>query len=1119
MQHLLRVILVFVCWFATASLALGQSETDWINPVVSVAERLTQDDGLSNNAVLCLRQDQPGFLWVGTEDGLNRYDGFTFKAYRHRPDQPHSLPGNVVLSLYTTRDGSFWVGCNRAGFCRYDPQTDGFVRYPVPLLYERIFSFYEDRHGNLWVCTDGGLAHLKRPEDELTAYDLKTPDQNIVFDVCEDLTGQLWITTRGGLLHFDPQTKDIEKFLSIVSLEDGKTIGWRIAGLTEEGWLRLVSGEFLVLFDPVRRDCVRQWSTDGEVLDTLPKTVPLERARLPVLWEGQIVWLGKAGGAIVRLDLQKRTAQTFLPNSKRPGALTTRYFQAMLRDRSGVLWIGDGVAGLFKLSPTRNRFELYRHQSFDDTSLSDNYIRAVIEDRQGLTWVATQYGGLNCLDRRTGQVRHYRARPSDPTALLSDAVWAVHEDRQGELWVGTQLGLQRLDRKRGTFQRLPVFPNKAHVNVIFEDPQGSLWVGCMAGLYEVSPDRRRLYDHTPSIQKVSSVQRIDVQTIYASPGDGRIWFGLAYCAICYDPRQRSYREYRVDTRPEYGAPYVTHFTEDQSGTLWVVTKGAGVCRFDTARETFTHITEQDGLPHNNCYAMFPDADGTFWLSSDAGITHCDLHRMSFRTYTLTDGLQGREFNRFSAFRNARGELFFGGTNGLNVFYPPNVVDNPVPPPVALTELRVNSTVLPAWVGMAVQLDYDQNAVDIGYVGLDFHAPEDNRYRCRLEGFDREWREMGGRREVTYTNLSPGRYRFLVIAANHDGVWGPGKVLLTLEIKPPWWKTWPAYVGFVALGSLVVYGGVRLRLRQLVARTRWLEAKVAERTQEVTQKNEELAARNLEIENQRRDMLESLGYAQTIQQAMLPSAEILTAALGEHFVVWKPKDIVSGDFYWLHQQDGEVVLVVADCTGHGVPGAFMSLIGADLLEQIVSNQGIRQPAEILHQLHHGIQRIFKQEERQTLLDGMDAAVCTLCRETSTLTFAGARRPLYVVTDGTLTELKGDRATIGGSSRERSSRQFTSQQIAITPGMMLYLTTDGLADQPDGRGKKFGTRRLRDVLVKVSSLPAAQQAIQLEAVLAAHMGSENQRDDITVVGIRLAPPAWLPSQAATHNGLPD
>ncbi len=1107
----LRGLVLLIGWQMALLAALGDPR-----PATAVFERFTREQGLSSDAIHCLRQDQRGFLWIGTEDGLNRYDGLTFRVYRHQPDQPGSLPGNFVHQLYETRDGTLWVALDKFGFCRYDRHTDTFVGYASQSRYGRIHSFYEDRQGVLWVCTDGGLWRLDRRQEAFQPCDLKIPGSNDVYQVCEDREGRFWASCAGGLLRFDPASGEAGVvFPALVSKDGEKAGGWRIYGMTPEGWLRLaVGGGALALFDPAQERCMVQLDTYGNPLDTLPTEVTAKQSRAEVLlWEDQTVWLGRAGGLLQQLDLHRRTCQMFAPNPKRPGALVTSNLYCMLRDRAGVLWFGDAVAGLFRFSPTRSRFELYRHHPFDENSLSDSYIRGIVEDRQGNVWVATQHGGLNCLDRQTGRVTRYRARPDDPKALRSDEVWAVYEDRQGDLWVGTTYGVQRLDRVRGIFQSLPVLPDKVRVQVIQEDTRGALWVGSEEGLYEISPDRRQCRDHTPDVQRASSVRRIDVQTIHVSPRDGQMWIGLAYRALRYDPVQQSYREYRVDTRPEYGTPYVTHFVEDREGTLWMVTKGAGLCRFDAARETFTHITERDGLPHNNCYAMFPDAEGTFWLSSDAGIVHFDPTRMRFRSYTVADGLQGPEFNRVSAFRNARGELFFGGTNGLNVFHPSNLVNNPVPPPVVLTGLRINGVAQPAWEGMALRLPHDRNALDLGYAGLDFHVPEDNRYRCWLEGFDREWRDMGGRREVGYTNLPPGQYRFWVMAANHDGVWGPGTLLLAAEIQPPWWQTWPAYVGFVTLGGLILYGGVRWRLRQLVARTRWLEGKVAERTQEVTRKNEELAARNLEIEAQRREMLESLGYARTIQQAMLPSAETLTAALGEHFVLWKPKDIVSGDFYWLHEQDGEVVLVVADCTGHGVPGAFMSTIGSDLLGKIVADRGVRQPAEILHQLHHGIERMLRQGERQTLLDGMDAAVCTLQRETGRLTFAGARRPLYLMADGVLTELKGDRATVGGSSRERRPRHFTPQQVMLTPGMMLYLTTDGFADQPNDRGKKYGTRRLLEVLASVSGLPPAEQQVRLEAELAAHMGAEAQRDDITVFGFRVALPS--PSRNGEAN----
>lgn len=1125
MPVLLRLLLFAACWSAAHFSAVGDI------PPTAVFERLSRADGLSSDAVHCLLQDRQGFLWIGTEDGLNRYDGHTFKVYRHQPGKPDSLPSNFVYKLYETRDGMLWIGLGQVGFCRYDPSTDAFFNYEVKSPHDgrrpNVLNFYEDRRGFLWVCTDAGLVRLDRRRNELKLYDLPRRDfsDSVVVSVCEDELGRLWVGGGQGLFRLDEAEDRMTLVLPPVRRRKSETpsdfYGWSIHGRTPEGRLRLCLAYVgVALFDPVRERFVAQFDLTGTWLDALPTEAPaLTSKRYLLLWDQDEVWLAEPDGTAYRLDLQRRACQVIEPAFTRPTGFTARRLLSMMRDRSGVLWFCDGVMGLMKFSPTHNRFELHQHHPFDAAALSNGYVRGVCEDRAGRVWVATQYGGLNRLDRRTGRATHYRARPNSPQGLRSDQVWAVYEDRQGVLWVGTQQGLQKFDPARGVFETLPALPDRVHVNVVYEDPRGGLWVGCQTGeCYEISPDRRTSRNRAPDLKIGEPTESgrfglgKEVQAIYASRQDGRLWVGLPNGAVRYDPATKDARVYRVDGRPEYGAPYVTHFVEDAAGTLWMVTKGAGLCRFDPQRETFIHITEKDGLPHNNCYAMFPDAEGGFWLSSDAGVSRFDPARMTFRTYTPADGLQGREFNRFSAFQNAKGEIFFGGTNGLNIFRPADLADNLTPPPVAVTELKINGQARPAVEGMRLTLDYDQNAIDIGYAGLDFNVPEDNRYRCRLEGFDRGWREVGTRREASYTNLPPGRYRFWAAAANHDGVWSAEKVLMELEIRPPWWRTWPAYFGFALAGGLALYGGVRLRLRQLTAQNRRLEIKIAERTAEITRQNQELEARNQEIEAQRRDILESLTYAQAIQQAMLPSEELLTAALGEHFVLWRPRDIVSGDFYWLHRRAERVILVVADCTGHGVPGALMAMIGHDLLGQIVVQQGVHQPAHILDALDDGVRRALRQDESEQLPDGMDVAVCTIDCAAPSLTFAGARRSLYVAADGVLTEHKGDRQSVGGVGRERRNRRFTHHVVTAAPGAMLYLATDGFADQPDERGKKFGTRRFLDLLTRAAALPAARQRTMLEAELAAHSGGERQRDDITVLGVR-----WR--CAAPSNGRPD
>lgn len=1126
-----RVLIFLTLWSAMQLGALAR-DPDF---AAAVFEHITQDQGLSNNAVNCLLQDRRGFLWVGTDDGLNRYDGHTFVVYRHQPDDPHSLPGNFVQTIYESPDGVLWIAAVGSTFCRYDAQRDAFIRYDLSALKERerdyyISSIYQDRNGLLWLGSGYGLVCLDPetrisalyfPGDDLRSQGIQALRSNYTHTVFEDASGRLFVGSEQGILVFDRQTKHFSVVLSAplpIEKNNVRHFGFNGTplGQLSDGRLCVALINWGVfLLDPQTLRVVAGYDLQGRHIqsDTPPHSVdPLSRGSVLGLHPSGSVWFSQRDLGLTRLHLETGHCAPLYRKAWTSLGFSLESIMAAFWDRSGVLWIGDRVHGLLKFSPSRNRFECYRHRPFDNTSLANSYIRGILEDRQGRLWVGSQFGGLCRLDRQTGQAERFNTYLAHRDRTPPRGVLAIGEDHRGTLWIGTDQGLYQFDpiRKRmreGPWPELPSLPTQ----VVYEDARRHLWIGMAERLFEIAPDRKTITDHTQSfpIFRVPSAGQLghDVQCIYEDRQDGALWIGVNFGVVRYDPRRKTHRAYVIERRPEYGIPYVTHLTEDADGTLWMTTKGAGLCRFDPQRETFTHILEKDGLPHNNCYALFPDATGVLWLSSDAGIARFEPQRRHFRTYTTTDGLQGREFNRFAAFQNGRGEIFFGGTNGLNIFHPADLTDNIPPPLVAITNLKVNGTARLAREGMFFSLSHEETSLDIGYAGLDFNAPGDTRYRYWLEGFDATWRDVGARREANYTNLPPGQYRFWVMAANHDGVWSTGKLLLRIVIQPPWWRTWPAYVGFALVGGLVLYGGVRLRLRQLVARNRLLEAKVSERTQEVRRKNEELIGRNIEIaartreaEEQRRNMVESLTYARMIQQATLPTEPEVSHALGEHFILWKPKDIVSGDFYWVCRRDGIVILVVADCTGHGVPGAFMSMIGNDLLGQIALEQSRLEPARILLKLHHGIRRALKQQDETQLPDGMDAAVCRFDQRAQTVTFAGARRPLYLVADGILTEIKGDRYTLGGGGRERQPRVFTNHEVVVTPGATLYLTTDGFADQPDEQGKKFGTQRLKNLLLQVAPLPLDQQQTRLEMALFAHMGGELQRDDITVVGVR-------------------
>jgi ligand-binding sensor domain-containing protein/serine phosphatase RsbU (regulator of sigma subunit) len=1131
-------ILIILWW----SIAPGQATTPVPrNPTSAgaVFEPFTQDQGLSNNGITCLLQDQRGFLWIGTEDGLNRYDGYGFKVYRHRPTDPNSLPANFIRALAQGPDGTLWMATDGCGLCRYDAWTDHFVSYALTLSpKERYFSSIEvSQDGLVWLGGNDGLVCFDPQTNVSAVYPLwrdlhlRSP-ATYVSSTLEIAPDRFLVGSSHGILLFDRQTRRFSVVLAAPPrLQKGVQLQFsgHIVGRLRDG--RICVGFInwaLFLLDPQTLRVTQGYDLEGRPLTGDNRGLPLphdasQHGKAVFLDQSGSVWIFKRFSAPRRLDLATGEL-TFIQNTVPSGTFKAQEPMVMMQDRSGVFWFGDRINGLLKFSPIRNRFETYRHHPFDDKSLVNSYTRGILEDSRGRLWVCSQFGGISRLDRRTGQVERYNLHFASATKRPTEAVFTIYEDRRQVLWVGTEYGLHILNPEQRRLQpaplpQLPILATQA----LYEDHRGHLWIGMAGRLFEVSPDRRTVTDQTkafglaPTPPPPDAVGD-DIQCFYEDQRDRHLWIGGIYGAVRYDPVHQTHRTYRIERKPAYGVPYVTGFAEGMDGTLWMVTKGAGLCRFDPQRETFTHITEEQGLPHNNCYAMLPDTDGTFWLSSDAGLSHVDPQHLTFRTYTVDDGLQGREFNRFSAFQNARGEMFFGGTQGLTMFHPSHVKDDRSPPPVVLTKVSINGQPQPAIEGKNLTLDADQNTLEVSFAALDFHVPKNNQYQYWLEGFDRNWRDAGTRHEATYTNLPAGRYTLHVKAANHDGVWNAGTVLLQMVIRPPWWQTWPVYLCFALAGTLVLYGGLRWRLRQLTARTQALEATVAERTQEVLRKNEELIARNVEIatgkreiEIQQRNFLESLTYAQIIQRSTLPSSTEIHRALGEHFIVWKPKDIVSGDFYWVHRHHDRVIFVVADCTGHGVPGAFMSMIGNDLLGNIVIERQVLDPAELLQQLHQGVSRALKQQDDTGLPDGMEASACRLDLTTATVTFAGARQSLYVVADGALAEIKGDRHAIGGRQSRRQARVFTNHNVDLTPNTMLYLATDGFADQPDPQGQKFRTRRLRELLVKVADLPLPEQQKRLEIELAAHMGPEPQRDDITLVGVR-----WVPHHHAAQNG---
>ncbi len=1099
-------LLLLVGWLAIPASARNSTE---------VMERLTQENGLPNNSVGCVIQDRRGYLWMATDDGLCRYNGLSFKVYRHREGDPHTISRNLVHSLVELSDGALWINLGREGISRYDPATDSFTNY-FPFEGQGnsrpfINSFYLDRDRRLWIGSDYGLA-LFDPVASRTilfspASDLPGAGKGIS-SIIESPDGGLWVGGSSGVMLFDRGSRRFSVVLQDhtpdVSKPDDYLYFSRLLGFRTDGDLcvfRPCLG--FVLISPLTKRVTATFDLEGKpgvskgiASRAIPSHAYLER--------DDSLWMERLDQGFSHFSLGTGVSETYGNDSRITPGTSEVIGYNFLRDRSGILWVGSNSRGILKLSPTANRFQVFRNNPADVNSLSDNYIRGIHEDKSGKVWVGTQFGGLNCLDRATGTVTHFRHDARTPTFPKSDSVFAVYEDRSGRLWVGAGHYLVFREPGAKTFTNFEIpAPKGFGTQVILEDRKGRLWLGGLVGVYEISPDRRTVVPRGDFLG-IGGRFGGEVQSIFEDRA-GNLWFGLLGGCIRLNPETGERRAFPFGG--EYTTAHVACFMEDRSGTLWMATKGGGICRFDTAREGFSHITVAQGLPHDNCYGLFEDTTGFFWISSDDGIVRFDPKARSFRTFGVTNGVQGKEFNRYSFFKNAAGEIFFGGTNGLNIFKPESLALNSNAPPVVFEEFKVNG--ISRRVGEPLVLKHFENSLEASFVALDYSAPVYNQYSCKLEGFDPDWRPPGPKREASYTNLGPGDYVLRVRAANPDGVWNDAGATVRFRILPPWWKTLPAYAGFSLGFAALFFGVMRWRNRSLLAKNRKLELVVAERTGEVTRQRDELATKN-------RSILDSLNYARTIQRAILPSDDNFAALFGEYCVLFRPKDIVSGDFYWLHRGGLFSFLVVADCTGHGVPGAFMSVIGNDLLNQIIVERAITDPVAILTELHFGIRRALKQEDAPDQSeDGMDVAVCRFDPRTHTLRFAGAQFPLYVIgADGVLVEIKGERHGIGGK-RGRKGVSFVSHEVAVA-GATVFLATDGFADQNNREGKKFGRQRLKEFLQRQWTRPLREKGEALAAELDRHRQGEDQRDDITIVGVRIredAPPPAPPRRRAT------
>jgi ligand-binding sensor domain-containing protein len=771
---------------------------------------LSVQDGLSENAVTSIFQDRDGFLWLGTHDGLNKYDGYNFTIYNHEPNDPSSLSSNIIHTIYQDRSGVLWIGTDR-GLNRFNTHTGTFIRFlhdpgnPKSLDDNFVRVIYEDSQGMLWVSNNRGLDQLDRANNTFIhfrpeANNKKSLSHHMVNAMYEDRDGVLWIGTMGGGLNtFNRENGEFSHFLHDEA-DPNSLSNNHIGAICESNTGSLL----IVTFD----GCINTYDKDSNKIVRLdiglPKHLlwPPEEDLSIILDREGYLWIGTYGKGIIKYNFNKNTYKRYQYDSFGKDKLSHNRINCIYRDRSNILWIGTEGGGLNKFIGEKEKFYHYRHEPGNPKSLSYNFVHPIYEDRHGTIWIGTGGKGLDKLDPDTGHFYNYRHISGNSNSLSHDYVRSIREDPQhGEiLWIATEGGgLNRFNTLKGTFKAYrhdPEDPNSLshdRISSALVDKDGILWLGTDKGLDKFHRDKE-IFTHylfRPDFFKNNKV------FLVFEGRSGYLWLGTwGFGLFKFDKESGVFTPYSNEPNNKNSLSHdiVSVIFEDSQERFWVGTYGGGLNKFDKKTGTFRHYTKREGLVNNVVYGILEDSSGSLWISTNKGLCSFNPETENFRSFDVKDGLQSNEFNSGSYCLARDGRMYFGGINGINVFYPEKIRDNPYVPPVVLTSFRIFDQERKLGDDITkdkeVILSYQQNFITFEFAALDFTRPEKNMYAFKLEGLDKKWNfTPSQRRFANYTDLDPGEYTFRVKGSNNDGIWNEIGAHLNIIITPPFWQTW------------------------------------------------------------------------------------------------------------------------------------------------------------------------------------------------------------------------------------------------------------------------------------------------------------------------------------------
>lgn len=1060
-------------------------------------DRYSVEQGLSQSIVLSILQDSRGFLWFGTEDGLNLYDGYTFTVLRSDPMDEFSLSYNQVNVIYEDRSGAIWVGTFNGGLNRYVMKQNKFLHYrtsasdSTSLSNDIVTCMVEDRWGNLWIGTVFGLNRIvkgRNPGDRPVfdrffseSSNSRSLSSSSINALCLDSTGTLWIGTASGL--------------NSLASEELCSLAPRFTRyLHASNNPRSLSNDLIRSLHVDRSGTL--WVGTDHGLNRCPTKGPasfrrylveegnpgsLSNAVIYAILEDRegILWVGTDGGGLNRFDPASGMFSHYMNNPRDPNSLGYNEIRSIYQDRSGLLWIGTYGAGVNKVDPRPKQFKIFRPDLDNPNSLNQEIVWCVYEDKDGILWIGTHGGGLNRFDRVRNRFTHYRHNPHDPTTLSSDIVRLVVPDPGGDLWIGTNGGgLCLFNPRTEKFRRYrndpgnPQSLSNDNIRELYLDSRGVLWIGTNGGgmnSFDTRQSRKGtevFVRYLPEAGNPNSFNSLYPRAIHEDE-DGILWIGTLGGGLNrFDRTAGTFSAIRSDPRNpnSLNHDFVFCIHETKDGILWLGTWGGGLNRYDPKTGIVKHYTHREGLPSDAIYGILEDGAGNLWFSSNFGLSKFDPRTGHCRNYTMKDGLQSNEFNGGSFFKSPSGEMFFGGINGFNAFFPDSIKDNPSVPPVVITSFRkFNNEVAfdrPLSEVKEITLSYRDYIFSFEFAALDYNAPDMNQYAYMMEGLDDDWvSTTSKKRFAQYTTLNPGTYVFRVKGSNNDGVWNDEGVALKIIITPPYYQTWWFRSGVVLLIAVLVLAWYRRHLKTVQMRT--------------------------ELEAAHRAQMSIMPQSDPVVEGFDVSGSCI------------PANEVGGDFFdyiWSDTDTKRFGIVVGDVAGKAMNAAMTAILTSGII-----NAEARNGSSVGQVLSKANQLLYPKTERKTF-----TALCLvsldLKKREVVFANAGLMKPILKSRNQVvLLEASGSTHALGMLAKS----DYREKKVGLVSGDVLLLQTDGISEAQDHARRFYGEERVQMLVKNLDTRALSAREIK-EAIFAdvrRFVGTTRQFDDMTIVIVKV------------------